>query len=143
MDPFEELQQAALIDVPRDECLRLLDVGRVGRVVYTDEDGPLAVPVNYRMDGKDVLFRVSPTSQLCLHLNHAAVSFEVDRLDEFHQTGWSILVRGQASYVESENLPAFHSERPVPWAQGPRPVYVRIQPSRITGRRLVDEKSHL
>jgi hypothetical protein len=143
MDPFEELQQAALIDLPRDECLRLLDVGRVGRVVYTDDDGPLTVPVNYRMYCSDVLFRISPTSQMCLHLSKAAVSFEVDRLDDFHQTGWSILVRGQASYVESEDLPIFHSERPVPWAQGPRPVYVRIRPSRITGRRLVDEKSHL
>ena len=73
-----------------------------------DADGPLTVPVNYRMDGSDVLFRVSPTSQMCLHLNKAAVSFEVDRIDEFHQ--------------------------------GPRPVCVRIRPSRITGPRLVDEK---
>jgi nitroimidazol reductase NimA-like FMN-containing flavoprotein (pyridoxamine 5'-phosphate oxidase superfamily) len=138
MDIFEDLQQANLIEVPRAECLRLLELGRIGRIAYVDEEGPVALPVTYRMDGEDVLFRVSPASQMCLHLNNAQVSFEVDRLDDFHQTGWSVLVRGTSSYVESADLP-HRAERPVPWARGLRPVYVRIRATRITGRRLTDD----
>jgi nitroimidazol reductase NimA-like FMN-containing flavoprotein (pyridoxamine 5'-phosphate oxidase superfamily) len=139
MGTFEDLQQATLVDLPRPECLRLLALARVGRIVYDDGDGPLAVPVNFRMDGEDVLFRVSPTSEMCLHLNNANVAFEVDRLDDFHQTGWSVLIRGLASYVESADLPPQRAQRPVPWARGLRPVHVRIRPRRITGRRLVDD----
>ena len=139
MDTFEDLQQASLIEIPRPECLRLLRGERVGRVAFTDDDGPLAIPVNFRMDDDDVLFRVSPVSRMCLHLNNAKVSFEVDRVDDFHQTGWSVLIRGESSYVESPDLPEHRSDRPVPWAHGLRPVYVRIRPSRITGRRLIDE----
>lgn len=138
MDAHEDLQQATLHDIPRSECLRLLGLARVGRIVYTDDRGPIALPVNFRMDGETVLFRVSPASEMCLRLNDADVSFQVDRLDDFHQTGWSVLVRGTSSYVETEDLPVMRSTRPVPWAQGFRPVYVRVRPTQISGRRLVD-----
>lgn len=135
----EELQQATLHDIPRAECLQLLGLARVGRIVYDDPEGPVALPVNFRMDGDTVLFRVSPASEMCLRLNDATVSFQVDRLDDFHQTGWSVLVRGTSSYVENEDLPAQTSTRPLPWARGFRPVYVRVRPTRISGRRLVDD----
>lgn len=138
MDTFEDQQQATLIEMPRPECLRLLRSARVGRVVFNDEEGPLALPVNFRMDGEDVLFRISQARKMCPLLHDARVSFEVDQIDDFHQTGWSVLVRGESSYVESGDLPTFRSDRPVPWARGLRPVHVRIRPSRITGRRLVD-----
>jgi nitroimidazol reductase NimA-like FMN-containing flavoprotein (pyridoxamine 5'-phosphate oxidase superfamily) len=139
MDAFEDLQQATLVELDRAECLELLKLGRTGRIVYADADGPIAVPVNYRIDGVDVLFRVSPASKLGPAMDNATVAFEVDRLDDFHQTGWSVLVRGTSSYVEPDDVPAHLSERPVPWARGFRPIYVRVRPSRITGRRLVDD----
>lgn len=139
MDAHEDLQQATLHDIPRPECLQLLGLARVGRIVYSDDQGPIALPVNFRMDGETVLFRVSPASEMCPRLDDATVSFQVDRLDDFHQTGWSVLVRGTSSYVESEDLPVMRSVRPLPWARGFRPVYVRIRPTRISGRRLVDD----
>lgn len=139
MDAFEDLQQATLHDIPRPECLQLLGLARVGRIVYVDDEGPVALPVNFRLDGESVLFRVSPASEMCLRLNDATVSFQVDRLDDFHQTGWSVLVRGTSSYVENEDLPALQSTLPLPWARGYRAVYVRIRPTQITGRRLVDD----
>lgn len=80
MDAYEDLQQATLHDIPRSECLQLLGVARVGRIVFADDEGPVALPVNFRMDGESVLFRVSPASEMCLRLNEAKVSFQVDRL---------------------------------------------------------------
>lgn len=139
MTPFEDLQQANLHEIPRPECLQLLGLSRVGRIIYTDDTGPVALPVSFRMDGSSVLFRVSPASEMCPLLNEAQVSFQVDRLDDFHQTGWSVLVRGTSSYVEADDLPAQRSTLPVPWARGFRPIHVRIRPTRITGRRLVDD----
>lgn len=139
MDAYEDLQQATLHDIPRLECLQLLGLARVGRIVYADDEGPIALPVNFRMDGETVLFRVSPASEMYQRLRDANVSFQVDRLDDFHQTGWSVVVRGTSSYVETEDLPAQHSAHPLPWARGFRPVHVRIRPTLISGRRLVDD----
>ncbi|KRC50305.1 MULTISPECIES: pyridoxamine 5'-phosphate oxidase family protein [unclassified Nocardioides] len=140
MDTYEDLQQADLHELARPECLRLLALARVGRIVYADDRGPVALPVNFRMDGSTVLFRVSPAGDLHRWLDGATVAFEVDRLDDFHQTGWSVLVRGTSAYVDSEDLPSLRSERPLPWARGLRPVTVRVQPTQITGRRLVDDR---
>ena len=38
-----------------------------------------------------------------------------------------------------QDLAAERSGLPLPWARGTRPVYVRIQPWQMTGRRLVDD----
>src|SRR5204863_76015 len=66
---------------------------------------------------------------------------EAETDDLFRRIGleWSVVVRGDSSYVESADLPEFRSDRPVPWARGLRPVHVRIRPSKITGRRLADD----
>lgn len=139
MDTYEDLQQATLHELPRPECLDLLGLSRVGRVVYADDHGPVALPVNFRMSRDRIIFRVSPGSDMCRRLEDADVAFEVDRIDDFHYTGWSVLVRGRSSYVDPENLALARSEVPVPWARGHRPVYVQIEPTEITGRRLVDD----
>ena len=43
------MPQRELEDLSPDECFRLLAAARVGRLVYQDDLGPLAVPVNYAM----------------------------------------------------------------------------------------------
>lgn len=139
MDYYEDLQQATLHEIPRPECLALLGLARVGRIAYSDEEGPVTLPVNFRLDGSTIVFRVSPASEMCRWLENAKVSFEVDRLDDFHQTGWSVLVRGTSSYADREDLAEERSRLPLPWARGQRPVYVRVQPTQVTGRRLVDD----
>lgn len=50
--------QRELEDLSPDECFRLLAAAHVGRLVYQDDLGPLAVPVNYAMDGQDIVFRI-------------------------------------------------------------------------------------
>ncbi len=120
-----------------NECLRLLEASQIGRIAYNDEEGPIVLPVNHRMDGSYVLFRTSPKTALGQHLDHARVSFQVDGFDEFNRAGWSVLVRGTAEYVSSEELPKYVSDLPDPWPAGERTAYVRIRPSAITGRRLL------
>lgn len=140
MSTYEDLQQANLEEIGRQECLSLLGLARVGRIVFSDDDGPIALPVSFRMHDDRVLFRVAPGGSLARRLEHATVAFEVDRIDDFHQLGWSVLIRGEASFVEDQDqLPAELSTLPVPWARGFRPVYVQVLPTRITGRRLVDD----
>jgi nitroimidazol reductase NimA-like FMN-containing flavoprotein (pyridoxamine 5'-phosphate oxidase superfamily) len=47
----QRIAQRELEDLSSDECYRLLATANVGRLVYQDELGPLAVPVNYAMQG--------------------------------------------------------------------------------------------
>ena len=127
--------QGRLTELTEAECLELLATRQVGRLAYCDQDGPLAVPVNYVIHDGNVLFRTSPHTSLGQHAPSAAVAFEVDEIDDFTQSGWSVLLRGTAELVEDvHDLPP--EDRPVSWAEGARTLFVRVPGRSITGRRL-------
>jgi len=127
----------ALHSLTPDECYLLLSAGRIGRVVFSTADGPVAFPVNYAMAGQVVVLRTGADTELASRLD-CPVGFEVDRFDQTLREGWSVLVTGRAARVTSERqirrLEAGTSLEP--WADGARDVYVQITPYRITGRRL-------
>ena len=64
---------------------------------------------------------------------HAA--FQVDELDDETDAGWSVLIRGRATYVDCGDLPEV-ADRPPPWHEGVQSLHVRITPRVISGRRL-------
>ena len=125
-----------LREIDQAECLDLLADHQVGRVAYCDDLGPVVLPVNYALDQATILIQISPHSNLARHLRRVPASFQIDGFDDYNQTGWSVLVRGQASYVEAAELPADQG-RPHAWAEGQRTLYVRITPHDISGRRLL------
>ena len=125
-----------LREIDKAECIELLASHRVGRVAYCDELGPVVLPVNYALDEETVLIQISPHSTLASHLRTGRATFEIDDFDDFNQSGWSVLVRGDATYVDSGDLPADGS-RPAAWAEGQRTLHVRITPHDISGRRLL------
>lgn len=118
------------------ECLEALAAHEVGRVAYCDDGGAVVLPVNYTLDQDTILIRVAPHSGLARHLRGAPASFQIDDFDAYNQTGWSVLVRGEASYVDSGDLPA-GQDPPFAWAEGQRTLHIRITPHEITGRRLI------
>jgi hypothetical protein len=120
-----------------EDCLSLLEPGGVGRVGFTSAEGVVILPVNFAMAGKVIVFRTAPDTLLAAH-GAAPVSFEADRIDEARREGWSVLVMGHAHMVTSEHevQRLEHATRLEPWADGARDVYVRIMPSRISGRRI-------
>jgi len=125
-----EVLGAVLEEIPRDECLTLLRTMSIGRIAVASPGGPpLVVPINYAVDGGDVVFRTDPGTKLDL-LRGLPVSFQVDLIDPFHRTGWSVLIQGMAV----ETVPA--EVDPRPWAEGPKQHWIRITPGALTGRRL-------
>jgi nitroimidazol reductase NimA-like FMN-containing flavoprotein (pyridoxamine 5'-phosphate oxidase superfamily) len=126
-----------LTELAEDECLELLAGRQVGRLAYTDQDGLAVVPVNYVVQGDTVLFRTSPHTTLGRNVDNASVAFEVDEIDDFTQSGWSVLVRGRAEHVDVDDLPSAAASRPTPWAEGSRNLTLRIRPRSLTGRRLL------
>jgi len=118
------------------ECRTYLAPGGVGRFLFTAARGPVAMPVNYRMLGDDIIFRTTvPTSAAAA--GPRRVSFEVDHLDGALSEGWSVLVSGEASPVTAQaELDKVTALAIDPWAGGDRDVYIRIVASEITGRRI-------
>jgi nitroimidazol reductase NimA-like FMN-containing flavoprotein (pyridoxamine 5'-phosphate oxidase superfamily) len=121
-----------------DECLQLLEGEQVGRLVYVDEGGPAAVPVNYVLDQGRVVFRTEAGSKTAALAG--PIAFEVDRIDTGDQSGWSVLIRGEARELPIEEVPAMlqrvGQRIPRPWAAGVHNQWIVVHPSELTGRRL-------
>ncbi|GAA0833819.1 pyridoxamine 5'-phosphate oxidase family protein [Streptosporangium amethystogenes subsp. fukuiense] len=127
----------------RDECLRLITPGGVGRIAFEEADGPVILPVNYALHGDSVIFRTAFGGPLDASLRtgirgvECKVAFEVDRIDDACHEGWSVLVRGGIRHVSSEKDRAALAALGVrPWAGGERELYVRITATEVSGRRI-------
>jgi nitroimidazol reductase NimA-like FMN-containing flavoprotein (pyridoxamine 5'-phosphate oxidase superfamily) len=131
------------------ECLRLITPGGIGRIAYSGRYGPTVFPVNYRLYQGTIVFRTaqdSPTDEdLRTGIANAEykVAFEIDDFDSLARVGWSVLVQGSAHHVASETERASLSEAGVePWPGGDRELFLRIIPTRITGRRILRIAPH-
>jgi len=120
-----------LTDMSRQECLELLASRQVGRVIFNDEDGPLALPVNYALQDDSVVIATLPTSSLARCAPGRALAFEVDEIDEFNETGWSVLVRGLAPGMDAHVV---DGDRPNTWVDGDRTLLIRIPCLQVSGR---------
>jgi uncharacterized protein len=142
-DKNRAMTQRELDNLSPDECFRLLAAARVGRLVYHDDLGPLAVPVNYALAGRDIVFRVEGGAKQ-MAMQQPMLAFEVDHVDEDQQSGWSVLVRGVGAEVDMERVPALlrtmDRHFPKPWAVGIHNVWLQIVPHTVTGRRLGAER---
>lgn len=128
----EPARDASLEEIPADECLRLVAAFGVGRfAVAVPGQPPLVVPVNYILDGEIIVFRSDPGSKV-IGLRQQPASFQIDLIDPYHRTGWSVLVQGVAH--EAERAEVEHLQL-APWV-GAREHWVRLVPTTVTGRRI-------
>ena len=136
------MTRRALEDLSSDECFTLLGQETVGRLVYVDDLGPAAVPVDYALAGHGIVFRSEDGSKIRGVREKHDVAFEVDHIDEAMSEGWSVLVRGHARLIqESAERLAVAQLDLEPWAGGARLNLVGITPFEITGRVIVQRQS--
>jgi nitroimidazol reductase NimA-like FMN-containing flavoprotein (pyridoxamine 5'-phosphate oxidase superfamily) len=122
-----------------EDCYALGATMRVGRFVFVDGDGPIALPVNFALVGPDVIFRIETGSGLRRGVGTQA-SFEIDRIESAEHLGWSVLLRGQAEEVALDEVPDLlqraGAQFPQPWAAGTHNLWVRLRVRSVTGCRL-------
>lgn len=126
------------VELDYDTCLQLLTRGPVGRVAVCTADGPHIIPVNYSVVDGSIVFRTTPYSLLGIHAWTSRLAFEVDEVDEEHESGWSVVATGRGSLVEDpDELARIRGLwDPKPWAAGQRWLFVALRWDDLTGRRL-------
>jgi nitroimidazol reductase NimA-like FMN-containing flavoprotein (pyridoxamine 5'-phosphate oxidase superfamily) len=136
------MAERVIEELDEDECLKLISGGGIGRIAYASRFGPAVLPVNFAWQDGAVVFRTAANGPLDEDLRTGItdadykVAFEIDSIDPGARQGWSVLIQGPAHRVTGAEEDAVRRTGVEPWAPGDRELFVRIVPTRITGRRV-------
>lgn len=130
-----------LVELERDDCLRLLAETRLGRLAVSTPDAPAPVirPVNYVFDtsSQSVVFRSAHGSKFTALLLSGQASFEIDGSDSEAETGWSVIVQGPVEEITGDaELTRLEGIGLNPWAPGEKPHWIRLRATVVSGRRI-------
>jgi uncharacterized protein len=119
------------------DCFLLLKSVPVGRVGFIAGGEVVILPVNFLVDGQDVLFATGAGSKLsAVEVGHY-VGFEADSYDAATRTGWSVVVKGLAEIVDDDEAVRCDGLGPTSWGGAANGrVWVRIRPASVSGRRI-------
>jgi nitroimidazol reductase NimA-like FMN-containing flavoprotein (pyridoxamine 5'-phosphate oxidase superfamily) len=132
-----ETDRNGLEILDRDECLHLLAGAPLGRIAVSIGALPVILPVNYMLDGDRILIRTGEGTKLDAATRDAVVAFEVDHVDPFSHTGWSVCVTGRATELHDEGDVARAGSLPLPhWVPDGVSHYVAVSLDLVSGRRL-------
>ncbi len=128
-----------LKELDEAECRRLLSSHHFGRLAFLDRiiELPMITPVNYEFIDDAVVVRSDVGSKFRAAIENAGAAFEIDGVNEQQRVGWSVVVRGRVEAVtDADEIARLQNVPLVTWAPGNRPYYLRLKPSRITGRQI-------
>ncbi|MEY9892661.1 hypothetical protein ABIA35_005183 [Catenulispora sp. MAP12-49] len=119
------------------EALDLAATVPIGRIVYSRYALPAVFVVNFRLDGRDPVFRTRKGSMFGAGVAETVVAFEVDRIDEAAHDGWYVTFLGRAKLItspaEQTRLAGLGVD---PWAPGEREHFIKIVTEKVVGRRI-------
>ncbi|MGJ7439751.1 pyridoxamine 5'-phosphate oxidase family protein [Aquipuribacter sp. MA13-6] len=127
------------VELSESECWVLLREAMVGRLAVSVDDEPDVFPVNHVVDHGTLVFRTAEGTKLSAAAGRR-VAFEIDGYDPASGQAWSVVVKGRAREVtelydvlDTMGLPLS------PWHASPKPRFVRVEPTTVTGRRFHTE----
>ena len=135
--PADAAAGSKLLVLTQKECWALVKQAALGRLAFVMDDWPLVMPVNYLVDGPDVVIRSDPGRKLTAARQQVQATLQVDSIDRLHRSGWSVLVFGIATAVDDgEEVARLDGLGLRSWAASDRASWIRLLPVQITGRRL-------
>jgi nitroimidazol reductase NimA-like FMN-containing flavoprotein (pyridoxamine 5'-phosphate oxidase superfamily) len=121
-----------------EQCWALLASAEVGRLAVAAAGDIDIFPINFTLDDGTVLFRSAEGTKLIEVVMSGRVAFEVDGYEPDHGQAWSVVLKGVAKVLDrfddiyhAQDLPLF------PWNASPKERFVRIVPTKLTGRRFM------
>jgi nitroimidazol reductase NimA-like FMN-containing flavoprotein (pyridoxamine 5'-phosphate oxidase superfamily) len=135
--------QRAVVELDRTSALNLLASIPIGRVVFSRNALPAIRPVNHLVetDGR-IIVRTRLTSKLTSAVrgnSEVVVAYQADQIDPHQRTGWSVVVTGLARPVTDPERIARYEQLLHPWVDQVTDTVIEIEPSIVTGIRLVDK----
>lgn len=121
-----------------EECWRLLETADVGRLAVVVDGLPEIFPVNFVVDGHTVVFRTAEGTKLAAIAIASRVALEIDGLEPDTGHAWSVVLKGLAWRLERfEDIYAAQDLPVYPWHDAPKPYYVRVGHTTVSGRRFL------
>jgi uncharacterized protein len=121
----------------RAECLRLLAGSLLGRVAVSIGALPVILPVNFLLDGDRILIRTGEGTKLAAAARNAVVAFEVDDVDPFGHSGWSVSVTGTAQEITDREELERITTLPLPhWTPNSVSRVIALSTELVSGRRI-------
>jgi nitroimidazol reductase NimA-like FMN-containing flavoprotein (pyridoxamine 5'-phosphate oxidase superfamily) len=115
----------------------------IGRLAYARPDGPVVLPVNYRLHEGTIVFPTGQDSPVGDNFRTGIaeaeykLAFEIGSPSIGDREGWFVFIHGAAHHVDSDAERASVLRVGVePWPAGKREHFVRIIPTLITGWRI-------
>lgn len=128
---------SSLQHLSQGECLRLMALVPVGRIIYTRQALPAVELVNFALDHGDIIIRTDRSGKLAAATAGAVVAFEADSLDPSSQAGWSVTVIGHSHEVtDADEISRLEQIGLSSWAPGDHEHFIRISPGILSGRQL-------
>jgi len=116
------------------ECFERLRTTPFGRVALSSGALPVIFPIHYALLGRDPVFRTDPGTKLLAASDGQVLCLEIDAIDPFLHTGWSVMVTGRAEVLDDPDELHAVSRLPLrPWI-GNGDAFVRIETSLVSGR---------
>jgi uncharacterized protein len=120
----------------REACLLLLTGVDVGRIAWADGEDVMVFPLNFALDGEDIVMRTS-SEVICAEVAGThRLTFQADDFEPAFRTGWTVLASGSAVEVtdpaELEHLTTLVQ----PWRSEDDLRLLRLRVHAMTGRRL-------
>ncbi|MDQ0800663.1 hypothetical protein QF050_002302 [Arthrobacter sp. SLBN-112] len=128
------LPVAEILDA--EECWSLLSQTGVGRLAVIADGHPDVFPVNYKVDGRTLVFRTGGGTKQQAIESDAVVALEADAVSSQFGLAWSVVVKGKAAEATPTGTDLDDIRRALfPWQGVGQEYFIRITPESITGRR--------
>lgn len=122
-----------ILDEP--ECWDLLLGATLGRLAVSVRNQPEIYPVNFLAHDGKILLRTSQGDKLVQLTINNTVAFETDGRSA--NSVWSVLVKGVARELDTQAEIDAARQLPLrPWTPTHKGVFVEIEPTNVTGRRI-------
>ena len=126
-----------LIVLETRECLRLLASVPIARVALAINAVPVVLPVNFVLDGDEIIIRSAAGTKLDAALGCDVVAVEADQYDEFDHSGWSVVVKGRVRKLTDPAEVKRAAALPLrPWGSETAHHYLAVSTELVSGRRV-------
>lgn len=128
-----------LEELDRATCLELLSSLDIGRLAWVEDGRVMVFPLNFALDGDDIIFR-TPSRSLCDAVaSGASLTFQGDDVEPALRSGWTVVATGSAGEVTDPTERARLSNLVTPWRRTEALHVIRLTISSATGRRLPEQ----